>query len=272
MGNEMVNGEGINMKLPDWWPYDKPYAIMDCLEGMKSLPDNCIDLTVTSPPYNLGIDYGSSYDDKKPYEEYLAWLETVFKELYRITKPDGRIGINHYLCYGTSARRFFPIPDISTILKNIGFREHAIVVWPDNTISKRTAWGSWKSASAPYINTPYEGIIIMFKEEWKKRNSGISTISSDKFKELVSGIWKMNPEKNREHPAPFPIELPKNAIELLTYKGDVVFDPFLGSGTTLRACRETDRIGLGFEINPDYEPIIKKRSLNEISFIDKWEG
>ena len=130
---------------------DKIYNI-DCVEGMKLMDEDTVDLIVTSPPYNIGVDY-DEYDDNKTWEEYYEWCETWLGECYRVLKKDGgRICIDHYLSLGTSKHRTSPISVLYNIMENIGFKHHSIAVWTDITLAKRTAWGSYLKASAPYIN------------------------------------------------------------------------------------------------------------------------
>lgn len=231
----------------------------DCLELMKQIDDESVDLVITSPPYNIGIDY-DSWNDDVDWEKYYSWCKEWMKEIYRVLKIDGRFCLNHYLCLGTAKARHSPLMELNQIaVKEIGFKHHAVCVWTDRTLTKRTAWGSWKSASAPYINTPYEGILILYKQDWKKHRKGVSTISKDKFMELCSGVWNMQPERKGLTKANFPIELPSNCINLLSYEEDVVLDPFMGSGTTAVACKQLNRNFIGFEISESYCKIAEKR-------------
>ena len=229
----------------------------DCLELMKDIPDGSIDAVITSPPYNLGIDYGI-YKDNLTVEEYYTWCGRWIKEIYRTLAPSGRFMLNHYLSCGTSKKRFAPLMELNHIACELGFNHHGIAIWDDRTISKRTAWGSWLSASAPYINSPYEGILVLYKGEWHK-GKGVSTIEKDEFMETASGVWKMATERNRETPAPYPIKLPTRCINFLTFKDDVILDLFMGSGTTGVACVQTNRNFIGMEIEPKYFEIAQKR-------------
>lgn len=248
------------MNKPTWWPYDTPYTIKDSLFVMKQMPDDCVDLIVTSPNYNIGIDYGDNVDDSLPYEKYIENMTLMFNEMYRILKPDGRICLNAYLSCGTAKQRFTPLFDFHTICEEIGYHHHALIIWDDRTVCKKSAFGSFKSASSPYLNLPCEGILVMYKDQWKKLNKGVSDISGSDFANWTIGRWTMAPDRRKEgHPATFPVELPKRCIQLLSYVDDVVFDPFLGSGTTILAALMTNRVGLGVEIEPKYESIIKDK-------------
>jgi len=232
----------------------------DCIEGIyKHIDENSIDLIVTSPPYNCGIEY-DSYDDNKPWYEYGAWTMEWLEACYYALKPDGRICVNVLLDMGnTRIGRFSPYNLIYDCMAEIGFNHHGVALWTDNHRVKYTAWGSWQSPSAPYIYCPYEVITIAYKNVWKKETTGEATILKEEFMEGCSGIWNMSTEHNREYTVAFPEELPRRCINLLTWKGDVVLDPFMGSGTTAVASLKTERKYIGFEISENYWNIANKR-------------
>lgn len=232
---------------------------MDCLSGLKLIPSNSVDLIVTSPPYNIDIDY-DIYKDYKPWSEYCDWIKEWIYECYRVLKPDGKICINHYINYHDKHANMsrFPLFDIYNIGKKIGLNPHKLIIWEDVTRRKFTAWGSWLSASAPFINTPYEGILIFYKYQWKKQCKGECTISKEDFMEGVSGVWKVGTCRG-ETKACFPERLPQMCIDLFTYVGDTVLDPFMGSGTTAVAAVKKGRNYIGFEISQEYCKIAEKR-------------
>jgi len=241
---------------------DKIYNI-DCIDGMKMMDEDSVDLIVTSPPYNIGIDY-DEYDDNKSWDEYYEWCNAWLKECYRVLKKDGgRICIDHYLSLGNAKFRTSPISVLYNIMEKIGFKHHSIAVWTDITLAKRTAWGSYMKASAPYINAPFEGILIDYKENWKKPLNGTSTINKDDFVKLTRGIWDIKTETKGLTKANFSLDLPTKAINLLTYEGDLVLDPFMGSGTTALAAKRLNRKFIGFEISKEYCKIANDR-INEI--------
>ena len=227
---------------------------MDCVEGLKQLDDNSIDLIVTSPPYNIGIEY-DSWDDNRQWDDYLSWCTDWLKECYRVLKDDGRICINHYICFaprknGDTVSRF-PLFDFKTIMDNIGYHTHKLAIWDDITRVKQTAWGSWLSASAPFIQTPYEGILISYKKQWNKINKGESTITKNDFIEGCSGVWHIGTTPGYTI-ACFPEKLPQLCIDLFSYKNDVVLDPFSGSGTTCFVAKGMGRKYIGFELSEAY--------------------
>lgn len=233
---------------------------MDCIKGLKQIDDSTVDLIVTSPPYNVGVAY-DVYKDNLPYEDYLAWCKEWFSECYRVLKDDGRICINHYInimhcdfdkdgnAIGGTCK--FPLFDFKLIMEDIGFNVEKMAIWDDPTVSNFTAWGSWMSASAPNIMTPYEGILIGYKKSWKKLTDGISTIDRETFMEGVSGVWHLGTTTGYTK-ACFPEKLPRMCIELLSYKNDLVVDPFSGSGTTCYVAKGLDRRYIGFEISRSY--------------------
>jgi len=243
----------------------------DCLESFKLLDDCSIDLIVTSPPYNLGIDY-DSWNDNLSWTDYLKWCHLWLNQCYRVLKDDGRICINHYIaCKGIDKIDKFPLIDIKIIQEQIGFKTSKLIIWEDKSYNTFTAWGSWKSASSPHIMTPYEGILISYKHHWKKDIKGVDTISADDFKLGVSGVWNIGTTFNKEVPATFPLKLPQLCIELLSFEDNVVLDPFAGSGTTLVAAKMLNRKYIGFEISPNYYAIAQHR-LKQINIPEKLSG
>ena len=223
------------------------------------IPSSSIDLVVTSPPYNVGIEY-SSYEDSKALDEYLEFSRSWLTRCWEWLKPDGRICINVALDT-TTPTPFSLGATMTTLAQEVGFRYQSTVVWYKQNLQKRTAWGSWLSASAPYVMAPVEVIILLCKERWQKLSKGVSDITPEEFKAWTNGFWSFNPESRTRigHPAPFPIELPKRCIKLFSYVGDTVLDPFAGSGTTLIAAHALNRNVIGLEIDRGYCDLSVKR-------------
>lgn len=231
------------------------------------IPENSIDLIVTSPPYNVDIRYGT-FKDNIPYEKYLEFTEKWLKKALRLSKPDGRICLNIPLdkSKGRKEDGFQSVfVDITSIAKKVGWKYFSTIIWNEQNISRRTAWGSWMSASAPYVIAPVEVIVVMYKKEWKKRHKGKSDITRDEFINWTNAVWTFPGENGKKlgHPSPFPVELPKRCIKLFSFVGDVVLDPFLGSGSTLVACLMLNRKGIGVEIERKYCAIAKKRLIEQ---------
>ena len=225
-----------------------------------------IDLIVTSPPYNVGIDYDSN-DDTLSYEDYLDFSREWIQNCYEWSKPHARLLLNIPLDKNKGGHRSVGA-DLTRIAQAVDWKYHATIIWNEGNISRRTAWGSWMSASAPYVIAPVELIVILYKESWKKQlGSKKSDISRDEFMAWTNGVWTFNGESKKRigHPAPFPRELPYRCIKLFSYVGDVVFDPFLGSGTTLIEAQNNDRFGVGVEIDSGYCELAQKRIMDSRS-------
>lgn len=236
------------------------YIYNDDISETNVIEKNSIDLIVTSPPYNVDIKYGN-YDDKIPYDEYLVFTRKWLAKCYGFVKDDGRLCLNIPLDKFKGGHQSV-YADITTIAKQVGWKYHSTIIWNEQNISRRTAWGSWLSASAPFVIAPVEVIVVLYKKTWKKTSgSRKSDIDREDFMAWTNGVWNFSGESRNKigHPAPFPVELPRRCIKLFSFVGDTVLDPFLGSGTTLIACVETNREGIGVEINREYCELAKKR-------------
>ncbi len=223
-----------------------------------------IDLIITSPPYNVNIKYNSHYDEM-PYKDYLDFAREWLSKCYDLAKDDGRFCLNIPLDKNKGGQQSV-CADLTTIAKQTGWKYHSTIIWNEQNISRRTAWGSWLSASAPYVIAPVEVIVILYKKRWKKEGgSRISDINKAEFQEWTNGVWNFSGESKKRvgHPSPFPLELPKRCIKLFSFVGDTILDPFLGSGSTLVACSQTERKGIGIEIDPGYCEIAKQRVIKE---------
>ena len=224
-------------------------------ERMQELPDNCLHLMITSPPYNVSKEY----DTDLSLKEYLDLLQRAFREVYRVLVDGGRACIN--VC-NLGRKPCIPIPHyVSKMMIDIGFKMRGEVVW-DKKFSGRssTSWGSWKSASNPTLRNTHESILILSKGNYKRertkeeKQGKKDTITGEQFSEWTGSIWTMKTESARRigHPAPFPVELPYRLVQLYSFTGDIVLDPFMGSGTTAIAALQSERKYVGYEINQEY--------------------
>lgn len=218
-----------------------------------------VNLIVTSPPYNVGIEYAST-NDSITYEDYLRFTEEYLTRFYELLSDDGRVCLNIPLDKNKGGLQSV-YADVVCLAKKVGLKYQSTIVWNEQNISRRTAWGSWLSASAPYVIAPVEMIVLLYKKEWKRKSKGKSTITREEFVEWTNGVWSF-PGENRKllgHPAPFPLELPLRCIKLFSFEGDLVLDPFVGSGTTMVACKLLNRRGVGIDIDLNYLNIGIKR-------------
>jgi site-specific DNA-methyltransferase (adenine-specific) len=231
--------------------------ILGSAENMKELPDNSIHLMITSPPYNVSKEY----DKDLSLKEYLHFLENSFNETYRVLVNGGRACIN---VANLGRKPYIPLSDyISKMMIDIGFNMRGEIIWNKAaSASPSTAWGSWQSAANPILRDIHEYILIFSKGDYKReKKEKENSISKDQFMEWTKSIWTMNAESARRigHPAPFPEELPYRLIQLYSFKGDIVLDPFMGSGTTAVSALKTDRKFVGYDINKEYIDLAEKR-------------
>jgi site-specific DNA-methyltransferase (adenine-specific) len=195
------------------------------------------------------------------------WMTRCFEWL----KDDGRFCLNIPLDKNKDGQQSVGA-DLTTIAKHLGFKYHSTVIWNEGNISRRTAWGSWMSASAPYVIAPVELIVILYKDHWKKTSgSGVSDITKEEFMEWTSGIWTFQGESKKRigHPAPFPIELPRRCIKMFSFVDDIILDPFIGSGTTLVAAALNNRQGIGIDIDLEYCKLARNRLVNEAHILNR---
>jgi site-specific DNA-methyltransferase (adenine-specific) len=250
---------------------DEPYFEMESMRiynedvlNTKAIEENIVDLIITSPPYGVGIKYNVC-DDNLPYDEYLEFTRKWLTRCYSFAKDDGRMCLNVPLDKNRNGQQSV-CADITTIAKEVKWKYHSTIVWNEQNISRRTAWGSWLSASAPFVIAPVEVIVLLYKKLWKKTRKGRSDITRDEFIKWTNGVWNFSGESKKKigHPSPFPLELPIRCIKLFSFVGDIVLDPFLGSGTTLIACLETNRVGIGIEIDKNYCDLAIRRLKDDV--------
>ncbi|MDH5237605.1 MAG: DNA methyltransferase [Acidimicrobiia bacterium] len=245
------------------------------------LPDKSVALVVTSPPYFVGKEYEDEVlraaKDSEPlaevpasYREYLDMLHAVFAECTRVLEPGGRIAVN-VANLGRKPYRSLS-SDVIRVLEDLGLLLRGEIIWQKGkSTSGSCAWGSFKSPANPVLRDTTERVIVASKgrfdralsqEERRKRGlPHVASTNNDEFVEATRDVWEIDAESARRvgHPAPFPVDLPLKLIDLYTYEGDLVLDPFMGSGSTLVAAKRANRVGVGFDLDPEYVDLARAR-------------
>jgi site-specific DNA-methyltransferase (adenine-specific) len=238
--------------------------LLGSAEAMQAIPDRSLHLMVTSPPYNTTKDY----DRDLSLEEYLEMLKRVFAETHRALVHGGRACIN---VANLGRKPYIPLSDhISRMMIEIGYFMRGEIVWYKGAgAGVSMAWGSWQSAANPVLRDTHEYILVFSKGTYsrKKPNGKEDTITREQFMEWTKSVWTINPESARKvgHPAPFPVELPYRLIQLYTYQGDIVLDPFMGSGSTAIAALKSGRKYVGYEVDPEYVQLAEARIASSLS-------
>lgn len=248
-----------------YFHYDDVAIYHDDILKITDIPKSSIDLIVTSPPYNVDIHYNSHKDDLS-YTAYLEFTEKWLQKCYGLAKDDGRFCLNIPLDKNKGGQQAV-YAEVTNLARKVGWKYHATIIWNEGNISRRTAWGSWMSASAPYVIAPVEVIVVLYKKTWKKNNRlKKNDITKQEFMHWTNGLWTFNGQSKKEacgHPAAFPIELSRRCIKLFSFVGGTVFDPFLGSGSTLIAANLHQRKGIGVDIDKQYCNIAIERLSKE---------
>ncbi len=245
------NFSTINNTIPN--NFENKIICGDSADILKKLPDNCIDMVFTSPPYNFGLDYESN-EDAHHWNNYFDKLFLIFDECVRVLKYGGRIVVNVQPLFSDYIPSHHIISNYFMSKKMIWKGE---VLWEKNNYNcKYTAWGSWKSPSNPYLKYTWEFVEIFAKGVLKKEGDRQNAdISADEFKKWVVGKWSIAPERNMKdykHPAMFPEELASRVLKLFSFKNDIVLDPFNGVGTTTFVAKTTGRKYIGIDISKEY--------------------
>jgi site-specific DNA-methyltransferase (adenine-specific) len=256
--SDTSNGDGSRPMTDNPFPVESENKIiLGTAENMKEIPDNSLHLMVTSPPYNVSKEY----DEDLSLQEYLQLLNNVFTETYRVLVYGGRACVN---VANLGRKPYIPLSDyISHMMIRIGFKMRGEIIWAKGAgAGVSMAWGSWQSASNPVLRDTHEYILVFSKGVFeRKKEERENTITKEQFMEWTKSVWTMNPESARKvkHPAPFPVELPYRLIQLYTFKGDIVLDPFMGSGSTAIAALKSERKFIGYDIDPQYIKIAEER-------------
>lgn len=257
-----------NNKIPK--KFENRIICGDSEEVLKKLPDNCIDLVFTSPPYNFGLDY-ENYKDGVDWNNYFNKLLRILKECIRVVKYGGRIIVNVQPLYSD----YIPIHHIISdfFMKNKMIWRNEILWEKNNYNAKYTAWGSWKSPSSPYLKYTWEFLEVFSKGDLKHSGEYKNAdITADEFKEWVTAKWSIAPERKMKelgHPAMFPEKLAERTLKLFSFKNDIVLDPFNGVGTATKVANKTGRRYLGIDTSEEYCKKAKKRIKENLIYVNE---
>lgn len=229
---------------------------IDCEIGIPLLQNNSIDLLLTSPPYNINLNAVKVgydiYNDNKDHKVYIEWLKKLFELLYPKIKKGGRLCIN----IGDGKNGAIPTSsDIIQFMKDLNYLPLTHIIWNKAHTNSRTCWGSWMSPSCPSFPTPFEHILVFAKESLKLDCRGETDLTKEEFTKWAYSLWEFSPEKNQKqfnHSAMFPEELPKRCIKMFTYIDATVLDIFSGTGTTCKVAKDLNRNYIGFELSKNY--------------------
>ncbi len=251
--------------------------------NMKEIANESIHLIITSPPYFDLKDYNNNDNhlkenqlgSPKSYQDYIDGLNEVWKECLRVLVPDGKICINVMPVFLSGEETSFGRRVTRTVINDVeNFMNstkiaylHSLFIWDKRKSSRFSSFGSYPYPPNIFSTFPFEWIIVFSKkgkriEKVAKEIKDKSKISQKEWADwAINSFWEMSPAKAKKigHPAPFPEEMPRRLIKLYSFHGNRVLDPFAGSGTTIKVAKELGRIGIGYDINPEYVDIATKR-------------
>ncbi len=233
----------------------------DSEEVLKGLPDNCVDVIITSPPYNFGMEYHKT-DDGVDWNSYLDKLFRIFTEGIRVLTFGGRFIVNVQPLFSD----YIPLHHIiSSFFMDQKMIWKGEILWEKNNYNcKYTSWGSWKSPSSPYLKYTWEFIEVFCKGDLKKTGErDFIDITDEEFKSWVVAKWSIGPErrmKQYDHPAMFPEDLVERCLKLFSYQKDIILDPFNGAGTTTSVAARTGRNYFGIDVSEKYCETARKRA------------
>lgn len=259
---------------PDNWPVKDQVLLGDVRDLPATLADNSVALVVTSPPYYSGKEYETAIGQghvPASYTQYLRMLSGVFGACARALEPGGRIAVN-VANLGRKPYRSLSADVMRILEEDLGLLLRGEVIWQKaRGAAGNCAWGTYQKPGDPVLRDLTERVVVASKGRFDRALSASerakwgypsdATIFRDEFLEATVDLWEIPPESATRvgHPAPFPPELPQRFIDLYTYRGDLVVDPFMGSGTTAVAALRTDRHFVGYDTDPGYVASAKER-------------
>ena len=253
----------------------------DARNRLSEVPDESVQLTVTSPPYNLGKDYEGNGDDRRPIAEWRELMEDIISELFRVTVPDGKVCINVAASFDSEANgRYRRVPlrsHVMELCREAGFDFFDEFVWVKEqyaTHGDGALLGSYPYPTNVPVNQRHEYVLVFRKyvsEDYHDRRElppagserrEASKLTSEEWREYAQSLWELprpSPDVDADHPAVFPVELPRRLIALYSFAGDLVLDPFVGTGTTAVAAKQAGRDYVGIDQNRSYVAAARSR-------------
>lgn len=234
----------------------------DCFDTMNRMNNKFLDIIITSPPYNENKEY-DKYKDNLKLKDWIDFIKRFLEESQRVLKDDGRICLN---LAESNRSPLIPKPHIvSNLMFEMGFLLRGHIIWHKPGY-KGCAWGSWQSPSNPTITDNSEYIIVASNRQLKKRGKKENIdITRDEFKEWITGHWNITPSSDKNHPCIFPKELPRRCMKLYSFQNDIVYDPFLGIGTTAIVAKENNRNFIGSELSKTYHDIALEKTKDKLA-------
>lgn len=220
------------------------------------LADESVDLICTSPPYGLSKEYGTADDAADWPSQMGAWL----REMYRVAKQGGRLALN--IPFDTTLGGHRPTyPQAEMAAEAAGWQYRFGIIWLEPNQNDTTARGSFASANSPHIIARAEIVLVCHKGEWNRGRPSERTMDNQECVDWSAGVWEIPGESRawEGHPAPFPEELPRRLIKLLSFPGDTILDPFVGSGTTAVIAYRLGRKCFGYDFNPEFVNSARRR-------------
>ena len=247
------------------------------MDAHGSVADGSVALVVTSPPYFAGKEYEQAMGVghvPADFADYLGMLRAVFAQCFAKLEPGGRIAVN-VANLGRKPYRSLAA-DVIDLLEGLGYLMRGEIVWQkSHAAGGSCAWGTYQRPGNPVLRDVSERIVVASKGRFdralqaeQRARAGLpheGTITMDEFVDATTDVWDLPAESATRvgHPAPFPVELPRRLIELYTYRGDLVLDPFMGSGSTAVAAVRTERHFVGFDTDADYVALAGRRVAEE---------
>ena len=254
----LIAGQAVDMRESQFVEPVQGFNRIICASStnMNEIADDTVHLVVTSPPYCVG----KVYETHQTFEDWLVLMRLVCGEIRRVLVPGGRAAID---VGGIGRSPYRPTQYyVTQVLLELGFLMRGEIIWvKGSSAGTSTAWSSWRSASNPTLRDIHEYVLVVSKDVMKRDRTGADTILRDELLENTKSVWTFPTESAKRvgHPTPFPLELPRRLILLYSFSGDVILDPFCGSGTTCVAALMQGRRFIGYDNSSEFCDLARRR-------------